>query len=135
MDREGLRAIWEEAFSRPPPSHAGDDYIRAVMAYRIQEEAGSRLSAVARRRLKKIAAGVDGNPNHRRSPTTRMKEGSKLLREWNGETHEVSVLDGGFEYRGTRYRSLSAIAREITGARWSGPRFFGLRGEERVHAP
>jgi hypothetical protein len=55
------------------------------------------------------------------------KPGTRLLREWQGQTFEVTVLDSGFAYRGTRYESLSRIAREITGARWSGPRFFGLK--------
>ncbi len=57
----------------------------------------------------------------------RLKPGSHLIREWRGEVHRVTVLDDGFDYRGTRYASLSQIARAITGARWSGPLFFGLR--------
>jgi len=67
-------------------------------------------------------------------PSVRMKGGMKLLREWNGVTYEVTVLDNGFEYRDERYRSLSAVARKITGARWSGPRFFGLDGKEKADA-
>ena len=61
----------------------------------------------------------------------KLSAGASLLREWNAETHEVRVLEKGFEYRGQRYRSLSAIAREITGTRWSGPAFFGLKDPER----
>jgi len=132
MDAAALRAAWEEAVSRPPPPHASDDYMRSVLAYRIQEEAGPKLSVVTRRRLEKIAAGFDGDPSYRPVPSVRMKAGTKLLREWNGATHEVRVLDDGFEYRGERHKSLSAIARAITGARWSGPRFFGLNGKEKA---
>jgi len=134
METAALRAAWKEAVGRPPPPHASDDYMRAVIAYRIQEEAGPKLSVATRRRLEKIAAGFNGDPGYRPVPSTRMKAGMKLLREWNGATHEVSVLDGGFEYRGKQYGSLSAVAREITGARWSGPRFFGLNEKEKADA-
>ncbi len=75
------------------------------------------------------------------SPAIRMKPGMRLVREWRGETHDVLVLEDGFEWNGQRRRSLSAIAREITGTQWSGPRFFGLKprpkpfgGEERADA-
>ena len=64
----------------------------------------------------------------------KLSAGATLLREWNGETHEVRVLEKGFDYRGHKHRSLSAIAREITGTRWSGPAFFGLRDPERNDA-
>ena len=134
METAALRVAWKEAVGRPPPPHASDDYMRAVLAYRIQEEAGPKLSTATRRRLEKIAAGFDGDSGYRPAPSARMKAGMKLLREWNGITHEVSVLDDGFEYRGERYKSLSAVAREITGARWSGPRFFGLIGKEKADA-
>lgn len=134
MDMEALRAAWKEAVDRPPPPHASDDYMRSVLAYRIQEEAGPKLSTATRRRLEKIAAGFDSDPGYRLTPSTRMKAGMKLLREWNGVTHEVMVLGDGFEYRGERYKSLSAIARAITGARWSGPRFFGLNGKGKADA-
>ena len=134
METVALRVAWKEAVGGPPPPHASDDYMRSVLAYRIQGEAGPKLSIVTQRRLEKIAAGFDGDPSYRPTPTTRMKVGTKLLREWNGVTHEVMVLNDGFEYRGERHRSLSAIAREITGSRWSGPRFFGLNGKEKADA-
>ena len=134
METAALRVAWAEAVGRPPPSHASDDYMRSVLAYRIQEGAGPKLSAATRRRLEKIAAGFDGDPSYRPVTSARMKAGMKLLREWNGVTHEVNVLDDGFEYRGKRHKSLSAIARGITGARWSGPRFFGLNGKVKADA-
>ncbi len=134
METAALRITWKEAVGRTPPPHASDDYMRSVIAYRIQEEAGPKLSAATRRRLEKIAAGFDGDSSYRPVPSARMKAGMKLLREWNGVTHEVSVLAEGFEYRGERHKSLSAIARAITGARWSGPRFFGLNGKEKADA-
>ena len=77
--------------------------------------------------------------NNKTSLDRRTKPGTKFLREWNGRTHEVvAMADGGFLYRGIAYRSLSAIAREITGTRWSGPAFFGLdagKGKGRRHVP
>lgn len=125
-----LRMAWEEDFGHPPPTRASDAYMRSVLAYRIQERAGPRLSAATVRHLERLAAP---NAKFEAMPmqVRKLSAGASLLREWNGETHEVRVLESGFEYRGQRHRSLSAIAREITGTRWSGPAFFGLKDRER----
>jgi len=128
-----LRMAWEEDLGRPPPTRASDAYMRSVLAYRIQERAGPKLSAAAVRHLERLAvpnAKIEAMPMQAR----KLSAGASLLREWNGETHEVRVLESGFEYRGQRHRSLSAIAREITGTRWSGPAFFGLKDRERDDA-
>ena len=125
-----LRMAWEEDLGRLPPSRASDAYMRSVLAYRIQERAGPKLSAATVRHLERLAAPnarIQAMPMQAR----KLSAGASLLREWNAETHEVRVLEKGFEYRGQRYRSLSAIAREITGTRWSGPAFFGLKDPER----
>ncbi len=128
-----LRMAWEEDLGRPPPTRASDAYMRSVLAYRIQERAGPKLSAATVRHLERLAV-----PNARIEAmlmqARKLSAGTSLLREWNGETHEVRVLENGFEYRGRRHRSLSAIAREITGTRWSGPAFFGLKDRERENA-
>ncbi len=126
MPTDRLRAAWEEDLGCPPPARASDAYMRAVLAYRIQERAGPKLSAATVRHLERLAkpgAQVEAMPLQARQ----LSVGASPLREWNGETHEVRVLEKGFEYRAQRYRSLSAIAREITGTRWSGPAFFGLK--------
>ena len=125
-----LRMAWEEDLGRLPPSRASDAYMRSVLAYRIQERAGPRLSAATVRHLERLAAPnawIQAMPMQAR----KLSAGASLLREWNAETHEVRVLEKGFEYRGQRYRSLSAIAREITGTRCSGPAFLGLKDPER----
>ena len=131
-----LKAEWRGRLTTEPPSHASDEYMRSVLAYRIQERSGLTLSKARRRKLNGLAGEFETNPGYQPTSIAHIKPGVRLLREWNGETHEVTVLQSGFEYRSTRYRSLSMIARVITGARWSGPRFFGLKraGKEPSHA-
>jgi hypothetical protein len=87
-------------------------------------QADRGLSPTASRRLQAIANGRDANEVARQAAAP--KPGTRFIRDWNGATHIVDVVDGGYLWKGTRYRSLSVIARTITGARWSGPRFFGL---------
>jgi hypothetical protein len=94
------------------------------VAYGIQAQAFGGLDAKTRQLLRKTYQANGARPKAR---VTRLGKGSKLFREWHGETHEVLVLDKGFAWRGETYQSLSAIARAITGARWNGWAFFGLR--------
>jgi hypothetical protein len=122
-----LRARWEQAFNRPPPKRASRDLLLRALAYHVQEQVGGSLSKSTRRRLAKLAGRNGENREPISPPNLRLKPGSRLIREWHGVTHSVTVLDVGFDYRSNRYASLSQIARVITGARWSGPRFFGLR--------
>jgi hypothetical protein len=100
--------------------------LRAV-AYRMQEVALGGLRPERQRQLQQIAQQFKEIGEVRRRARLELKSGTRLVREWRGRTHEVLVLDDGFSWQGTRYRSLSAIAREITGTRWSGPLFFGLK--------
>ncbi len=122
-----LRARWQDAFGKPAPKRASRDLLLRALAYRLQEQAEGGLRPATRRRLARLA-GLNGeDPKPARLAAPRLKPGSRLVREWRGEVHQVTVLDDGFDYRGTRYGSLSRIARAITGTRWSGPVFFGLR--------
>ena len=130
MAKPELRAAWEKYLGCPVPPNAREPYIRAAVAYTLQERAGRRLSKPERRLLTQFAETMEAVSKEAIPRTRAFKAGSKLIREWNGVVHEVNVLEGGFEYRGERYQSLSAIARHITGARWSGPRFFGLTSRE-----
>ena len=99
--------------------------MRAI-AYRMQEIAQGGLSKVTQRRLITLAGQLETDGRIAPLPGRRIKPGSRLIREWHGRTHTVSVTDDGFEFQGKTYRSLTQIAFDITGAKWSGPRFFGL---------
>jgi len=122
-----LRARWERTHKHPAPKRASRDLLLRAVAYHIQEQAEGGLSKAALKRLTNLAdaKGNDGRPPRPAPP--RLRPGTRLVREWRGALHQVTVGEDGFDYRGTRYGSLSRIAREITGTRWSGPLFFGLR--------
>ncbi len=103
------------------------DLLQRALAYHIQERAEGGLSKAALKRLAHLGdpRGNVGRPPRPAPP--RLRPGTRLVREWRGSVHQVTVGEDGFDYRGARYASLSRIAREITGTRWSGPLFFGLR--------
>ena len=113
---------WEETFGSPPPPYLSVAFMRKAVAYETQCRASGGLPAATRRVLRRIS---DGTPVAD-TETGRLRPGAHLVREWNGRTYQVEVIDGGFRMDGETWRSLSAIARHITGTTWSGPRFFGL---------
>ena len=120
-----LKARWNELYDVRCPKHMSRKFLLAAVAHRIQENAFGGLGKATTRRLERISTDVAaGKPV--RQPGLTIKSGTRLLREWNGVVHEVIVLETAVKYRGETWPSLSAVAREITGARWSGPRFFGL---------
>jgi len=98
-----------------------------ALAYRIQEKALGGLKPSTRRLLAKVAADVSARRPIQGAPEPSLKPGSVLLREWHGTQHQVIVREDGIVFRGKRYKSLSEIAYRITGTKWSGPRFFGLK--------
>ncbi len=106
------------------PSGISSNLLGALVAYEIQAASRGGLPARLRSQLLMIAQ------NAPIVLTPSLRSGSRLVREWNGTSHIVDVVKDGFVYRGQTYKSLSAIAREITGARWSGPRFFGLKSSQ-----
>jgi hypothetical protein len=126
LDAAKLRAAWLRLYRAAPPRRLSRDLLIRAIAYRLQERALGGLRKTTLRKLKSLAQRLDAEGERALDPTRSLKCGAKLVREWGGETHRVLVLDEGFEYRGRRYRSLSQIARLITGAHWSGPRFFAL---------
>ena len=134
METPDLRARWEQAFKRPPPKRISRDLLLRALAYHVQEQAEGGLDKAARRRLAGLADPKGDGDRPSRPTAPRPRPGTRLIREWRGEVHHVSVLEDGFDYRGERYASLSQIAREITGTRWSGPLFFGLRKAGRSEA-
>ncbi|HUF55174.1 MAG TPA: DUF2924 domain-containing protein [Thermohalobaculum sp.] len=135
LTHEELRAAWRRLWRSQPPKKLGRDLLELGIAWKEQEQALGGLGAVARRRLAELARTIEANGDLARARAVRLRPGARLLRSWRGVTHEVLVLEDGFCWRGEHWRSLSAIAREITGARWSGPRFFGLGGSEKAAGP
>jgi hypothetical protein len=120
-----LRLEWRRLYRAEPPRMSRDIMIRAI-AYRLQEIAHGGLSKVTQRRLMTLSNQLETAGRITPPSGPRIKPGSRLVREWHGRTHTVCVTDDGFEFQGKTYRSLTKIARDITGAQWSGPRFFGL---------
>jgi hypothetical protein len=127
MNKAALGALWREHFGVPQPEQTRRDLIIRVLAYKIQEQAFGRLSSSIRRRLRQLASAMEKDPNSTISNTRVIKPGTRLIREWQGKSYKVTVAKSGFEYDGQWYASLSEIARLITGTRWSGPLFFGLK--------
>jgi hypothetical protein len=121
-----LRALWAETHGRPAPPGLGHDLLLRVLAHRLQEDALGGLAPEVQQRLRQLAARLQRHPERDLLATPRLKPGTRLIRHWHGELHLVEVLTQGFTYRDQRYRSLSAIARIITGTHRSGPAFFGL---------
>jgi hypothetical protein len=119
-----LRAEWKRVWRTSPPAF-GLDLMRRTIAYRLQEQRHGGLSAMTERELARIAANAGLTVASAR-PEATLRTGTRLVRSWKGSTYAVTVDDAGFVFAGRPYTSLSAIAREITGVPWSGPRFFGL---------
>ena len=128
LDR--LREEWRRLHQTPPPKRLSRDILLRGITYKMQENAIGGLSKAILRRLQTPAPTEAPSANKRR-PRPSFKPGTRLVREWHGVTHTVVILADGVEWRGQRYRSLSVVAREITGAHWSGPRFFGLKEKRR----
>ncbi len=122
-----LRAEWAKVYGRPAPRRISRDLLLRGIAYRLQEQIHGGLKPATIRKLRKIVAAVKGGADLPAPTAPALKSGVRLLRDWNGETHIVEVVPGGFAWRGGTYRSLTMITRLITGVSWSGPKFFGLR--------
>lgn len=109
---------WKEVFGRQPPKHMSIQFMRRALVWQAQDQSTGGLPKEVQKSLQRLArTSAHGQT---------LRPGTVLVREWNGVSHRVVVTDKGFEYRGHAFRSLSAIARLITGAQWSGPRFFGV---------
>ncbi len=127
MSKAQLLVLWKHLFKIPPPRQGRSDVLVKFLAYRMQEQAYGGLSPATRTRLRARARKFEANPNAELSGAPRIKPGTRLIRDWRGQSHRVTVHENGFEHAGKRYSSLSQVARLITGTHWSGPLFFGLR--------
>ncbi len=128
MDVDALRAVWRERLGEPPPVRS-PDILRRALAEALQMNASGQGAVSPDRRLTSAASRhrMGHKPKVR---TAAFKPGSTLIREWQGRRHEVEVVHDGFIWNGEKHASLSKVARLITGVRWNGPRFFGLRETE-----
>lgn len=126
MDRAALRVAWAAAFGDASPHFLSMIFMRKALIWDAQCRAFGGLNAEVKRALKSAAGGKQV-----RSPTPVIKPGTQLVREWNGRRYQVEVLDDGFVMNSEHFKSLSAVALQITGTTWSGPRFFGLIGSAR----
>ena len=125
LDLVELRELWRHLYKSAASPRLSRELLARAVAYRIQEVASGGPRLELQRRLRQLALELQQTGQLRIRP--RLKPGTRLVREWRGGSYEVLVLDDGFSWHGTHYRSLSAIARKITGTAWSGPLFFGLR--------
>ncbi len=122
-----LRSRWRELYRTNPPAAFGPDLFRRSIAHKLQERVYGGLSEATRREINRIIKTLPKNPKARAELPRRIKSGSVLVREWKGKSHRVTVSGNSFTYEGKDYSNLSELARKITGTRWNGPRFFGLR--------
>src|ERR1700730_7726393 len=127
---EDLRRVWRTFYHTGPPLGLSRDLIIRGLADKLQQRAHGGPSRALQRRLRMLAGEVEKGARSF-APGGALKSGATLVRQWRGHTHTVLVREDGFEYDGQRYRSLTVIAEQITGAHWSGPRFFGLSKQAR----
>lgn len=120
IPRVELLRLWQEVFNTPPPKGLSQVFLRYFLAFELQSRGQKQVARRLQTCLKRTQSGTG------RAATSVLKPGGRLLREWNGVTHVIDVTKDGFVWKAQTYRSLSAIAHSITGAHWSGPRFFGL---------
>ena len=124
---DDLRKLCGRLVGAAPANH-GTHLLRRRLAYELQAKVHGDLPTEARRRLKRLHQAFKGDPGFTPTPGLGLKPGIVLTRTWHGVVHQVRVTNEGFDYRGEQFASLSEVARRITGTRWSGPLFFGLKG-------
>ena len=127
LDLNQLRARWKLLYETEAPPHLSRDWLRRAVAYRMQEKVLGGLKPATRRLLERVAEEARARKPAKVVPLRKVGPNTILIREWGGTRHEVTVVENGAMFRGRRYRSLSQVARVITGCHWSGPLFFGLK--------
>jgi hypothetical protein len=122
-----LKERWRALYRSEPPRRISRDLLIRALAYRIQEKALGGLKPSTRRLLTRVAADASARRPIQVTPEPSLKPGTVLLREWHGTQHQVIVREDGIVFNGKQYKSLSQVAYRITGTKWSGPLFFGLK--------
>jgi len=137
LDTEALRANWQTVFRRSPPRRLPRHLLFRMLAYRLQADHLGDLDGQSQRLLDgaESPAAAGRRAIERSRTTTTLRPGTILTREWDGNVHRVAVVADGFAWNGKTYPSLSKIAYTITGTRWNGPRFFGLRDKSPIQNP
>jgi hypothetical protein len=135
LSRDALCQLWKETFAGLPARQLRRELMVPILAYRLQEQCFGSLTARCRSLLTQHARALETNSNSTSDPQPNLKPGTRLIRQWNNQVHLVNVESAGYEYQGSRYQSLSQIARLITGTRWSGPLFFGIKGKQSASGP
>jgi hypothetical protein len=131
LDRAALKVAWRAAFKLAPPRAAHKEFLIRFLAHEFQVRANGGLRKCSLKALSELERAENSSSELVAATETKLRAGTRLLRQWGGAAHEVMVMERGYAYRGRSYASLSEIARCITGARWSGPRFFGLRSQSK----
>lgn len=134
LETDELRKLWRELFQNPPYSKLRRELLIPILGYRLQERALGGLKPSTARRLRAIADEIGEGKRPASTPGLGPRPGTRMMRQWQGKLHEVITLESGFMYDGEKFRSLSEIARVITGTRWSGPAFFGLKNRRSEEA-
>ena len=127
LSKPELVAIWKQSFQTEANDKWRKGLLLQLLSYKLQEQAFTRLGANACRQLRQLARDVAKGSDIAAPSARRLKLGTRLARSWKGQVHVVHVSEEGFDYKGAAYTSLSEVARLITGTRWSGPLFFGLK--------
>jgi hypothetical protein len=130
LNKPAVCDLWRQVFKKEPPPEIRKDLMLRIVAHCLQEQEFGGLSDAGCRRLRQLAATFEADPGAVVFNRPPIKAGTRLVRQWKEQVHVVEVETEGYEYRGARYENLSEIARLITGTRWSGPLFFGLKAKQ-----
>jgi hypothetical protein len=132
LTKNQLQTLWKELFQHDPPLRLRRDIMVPILCFRLQEQASEGINAETKRKLFALARALVTNPNADLAQSKSIKPGTRLVRQWGNKVHVVDVEQNGYKYNDFRYESLSQIARIITGTRWSGPLFFGIKARHVV---
>jgi hypothetical protein len=134
LNKTDLRSLWKELFQNQPPPKLRKDLMVPILGYRMQELNTRSLTPPAVRKLSQIIEGIRAHGDVKFGSSPGIKPGTRLVRQWRSQTYVVHVDEQGYEYQGSRYDTLSEIARLITGSRRSGPLFFGLKDKQATNS-